>query len=471
MTVPGEAADEAFRVAGRLGSRAGGPWDVFGESIRRYEIHLNGPNVELVRGPIHLEGYGVRLLRPVEGQTSVGFASATDLSDAGIDRTLLDAETASRYSRFPARSVELPKAGAMSPGHVDTVDLRLWERPQEALDAFVAELVRSFGDRTDAMPSFGSVRATLAEVTIANSEGAERRFARTRVDLEVAVKSSGGAEGAPPGEYWVNRSSVRLDPGGLAEDVGEWCRKAKEVRHASPTPSGELTVVFPAEVLADILPDVLGFRLGGSAELRGMMTPIGTEVGPSTLDVVDDGRFPFGLASAPWDDEGTPQSSRRLIGHGKVQEPLYDLLHASALGHKPTGSGRRDQAVFAPWFHFTLPPGPGPTTVVVAPGDAGSDGEIAEAVRDGLWIDQLGYAFPDPASSAFGGEVRMGYRIRNGRRAEPVRGGTVGGVLFSAPGAPSVLRSIERIGTVGRLVGRLCSPTIAVGRMTVAGSG
>jgi len=250
-----------------------------------------------------------------------------------------------------------------------------------------------------------------------------------------------------------------------------WCRKASEVRRAAPMPSGEISVVFPAEVLADFLPEILGYRLGGVAALRHMMPAVGSEVASPELDVTDDGLFPFGIGSSPWDDEGTPQRPRPLLAHGTVDEPLYDLLHGSALGQRPTGSGRRDTASFAPWFHFTRAPIPGPSTTVVAPGTAGSDRELAEAVGEGVWIDQLGYAFPDPVSSAFGGEVRLGYRIRQGRIAEPIRGGTVGGVLFADAGAPSVLRSIHHIGSHPRLVGRLSTPTMAVEGMTVSSSG
>jgi predicted Zn-dependent protease len=471
MSASEDHDDSAFRIAARLRSRPGEQWDVYAESLRHYEVHLNGAHVELLRGPIRLVGYGLRLLRPVAGQMGVGFASATDPSDRGIDRTVADAEAAGRYARFPAKAVELPSGGGGAAPQVETVDRTLAERPEESLDAYVSELLAPFDGRSGVVPSFGSVRATLAEVTIANSEGAERRFARTMVDFEFAVKATGGPEGAPPGEYWVNRASVRLDPKGLADEVEGWCRKASDVRRAAPTPSGTLSVVFPATVLSDFLPEIVGYRLGGVAELRGMMPAPGTLVAPETLGITDDGLFPFGLGSSPWDDEGTPQLPRRLVTGGKVDEPLYDLLYASALGRRPTGSGRRDQSAFLPWFHFPIPPGPGTTTMVVAPGGGGSDEELAESVGEGIWVDQLGYAFPDPVSSAFGGEVRVGYRIRHGKLAEPVRGGTVGGLLFAEAGASSVLRSVSHIGSRPTLVGRLSAPAIAVRGLTVAGAG
>jgi hypothetical protein len=44
-------------------------------------------------------------------------------------------------------------------------------------------------------------------------------------------------------------------------------------------------------------------------------------------------------------------------------------------------------------------------------------------------------------------------------------------VLFSEAGAPSVLRSIQHIGSRSRLAGRISTPTIAVAGMTVSGVG
>ena len=107
--------------------------------------------------------------------------------------------------------------------------------------------------------------------------------------------------------------------------------------------------------------------------------------------------------------------------------------------------------------------------MVVEPGTGGSDAEIAEIAGDGIWLQQLGWASPDAISGAFGGEIRIGYRIRNGKLAEPVRGGTIGGTVVAPPGTPSLLSCISAIGSEARLVDDLSSPTLLVKPLTVAG--
>lgn len=463
-------AQTAMRVAEALrAKKVDGPWDVFGERIRRYEIHLNGREIEMVRGPIHFEGYGLRLFRSAGEATGVGFASTSDLSAPGIDESLSTAESTAKLSRFPARSIALPGSAGGGLKAVETVDSNLWGQPEETLRGFVHRLFGAFEGRRNEVPSFGSVRASLVEATLANSEGVERRFKGTLVDFELAVKGSGGPEGPAPGEYWVNARTRRVESAVIPARVEEWCQKSQDVRRAVPPPSGALSVLFPVRVLADVLPSILGYRLAGGAQLRRMSPPVGTRVGPESLTIHDDGLLPFAPSTAPVDDEGTPAQRTALVEKGEVRQILQDVAHASALGAVPTANGRRDSVDFVPWFHFTRPPGPGPTTIVVAPGDGGNDAEMVEGVEDGIWLDQLGYAFPDPISAAFGGEIRMAYRIRHGKLAEPVRGGTVGGVVLADPGAPSLLSGVGAIGSHSQLAGSLSSPTLRIDRFSVAG--
>ncbi len=467
MSASPDAAETALRVADQL-KGGDGPWDVFGESIRRYELHLNGDRVEMLRGPITVEGFGYREIRPSGDGVRIGFAASCDLTERGIARAVQAATRAGEYASFPAKGVELPYE--LPRGlNVETVDPSLWGRPAESIEAYVSALLAPFSGRPDPVPSFGSVRVTLSETTLANSAGAFGRYPRTTADLEFAIRASGGPEGAPAGEYWVDRRSTRLDPARIGAEASAWAEKAKDARRAAPARSGSVPVVLPPEVLADILPTTLGFRFSASATLRGMSLPVGELLGHPSLTLRDDGLLPFGLASAPWDDEGTPRACRTLLEAGRAAEPNADLLHGNATGRASTGSARRDTPMAKPWYRFPLAPSVQPSTIVLAPGGAGSDAELLESIGEGVWIEQLGQAFPDGVSTAFGGEIRLGYAIRGGRLAEPIRGGTVGGVALAGPGQPSLLASMELIGREPRLVEGLQAPTVGIRPLSISG--
>jgi predicted Zn-dependent protease len=461
------AADVAFRVAERL--KAPGPWEVIGEHSRKFEIHLQGSRVELERGPIAIEGYGIRLFRPRSSNLGTGFQASSDLSPAGIATAAADAETIARHAEFPATSLELPSGHGPGPD-VTVVDPALWSDPARAVREYVAALLAAFGGRPGAVPSFGSVKATLSEYSMANSAGLRVSYPATHVELEVAVKAFGGPEGRPPGEFWVTESSRRLETQGLPGEVDTWCRYAADVRRAVAPPTGDQAVVLPADVLAGILPSVLGGRFTGAARLRKIAPEVGTTVGGELATVRDDGAYAWGPGSAPFDDEGSPRSRHTLIDHGTVTGLLYDSLYASAFSERSTASADRTTSGPGGEYRFAHAPGPGVTTLVLPPGSGGTDRELYETVGDGILVTQLGWAYPDPIGGTFGGEIRIGYRIKGGKLAEPVRGGTVGGSVLAPKGTPSLLANLEAVGSTPTLAGQVASPAVVVRPLSVAGA-
>ena len=466
LSRPGDAA--AFRVADQLAGKE--PWEVFGERIRRYEIHLNGGKIEITRGPIALEGYGVRVFRNHDGVTGIGHQASNDFSPEGIREALSDAERGARHASFPSPDVVLPTGHGATGGIVEVLDRGLWEYPMDSLDAFVSALQTAFEGRKQSSLSFGSVRATLSETSICNSSGLRTGYGHTTVDLEVGVKAFGGPEGPAPGEYWVNDSDRRLRPAELGLRVTEWCRYAEDVRRGGPPPTGEMAVVVPPSVLAGILPTVFGGRFTGSARIRQVAPTSGTRLGAEIATIRDDGRIPWAPMSSPVDDEGVPQRRRTLLDHGAVSEILYDSLHAGTFRTNSTGSGFRGlSSGFRTWFRFLRPPLVGPSTITLDPGEGGTDAELVEAARDGIWVQQIGWSSPDPLTGAFGGEIRLAYRIRNGKLAESIRGGTVGGVALAHEGSPSLMTRLEAIGSRVGFSEPVLSPPVLVRPLAVAG--
>lgn len=462
----GDAA--AFRVADRLAGHE--PWEVFGERIRRYEVHLTRDGIEMTRGPIVLEGYGIRVFRPREDATGVGFQASNEFSDEAVRSTLEDAERIARYASFPAARFELPTGHGATGGIVEVLDRGLWEYPVDSLDGYVASLRAAFEGRKQAAISFGSVRATLTETSLCNSSGLRTGYGHTTVDVEVGVKAFGGPEGPSPGEYWVNETDRRLKSQELAGRVSEWCRYAEDVRRGRPPPTGEMAVVLPPSVLAGILPAVFDGRFTGTARLRHVSPKTEATLGTELASVHDDGRIAWAPMSSPVDDEGVPQRRRTLLDHGRVSDLLYDSLHAGAFGLRSTGNGFRGLAGGnRNWFRFLQAPVLSTSTIALEPGGGGTDAELVEAARDGIWIQQIGWSSPDPFTAAFGGEIRLGYRIRDGKLAEPIRGGTVGGVALAAEGSPSLMTHLEAVGSDAAFWGPVSSPPALVRPLSVAG--
>jgi predicted Zn-dependent protease len=469
MSTPKSTADTAFRVAEHL-KHLKDPWDVYGERTRSYELHLGGKGVELTRGPILMEGYGLRVLHPRGEKTATGFQASTDASAAGIDAVLKDADSVARYSEFPAKNVSLPSGAHQATPDSQIADSALWSDAPRTLSEYAAAVFAAFEGRKGVTVSFGSVKAACIEVTMANSAGLSASYAHTTVGFELAVKAYDGPEGPAPGEYWVDTGGRRLEPARLPQLADQWSRYAEDARRAKSPPSGDLAVVVPPSVLDAILPAALAMKLSGRGQLRDLSPPHGSLLGQAGLTLIDDGTIPWALGTSPWDDEGTPQGQHPLVADGVSSGLLYDAMYGNALGHPSTGNGVRSAAFqLGGMRRFTRSPGPSTSTLSIRQGTGGTDEELIEAAGDGIWVQQLGWASPDPLTTAFGGEIRIGYRIRHGKLAEPIRGGTLGGLVVSTPGTPSLMSSLAAIGSTPELGEGVFVPSVLVRPLTVAG--
>ena len=120
-------------------------------------------------------------------------------------------------------------------------------------------------------------------------------------------------------------------------------------------------------------------------------------------------------------------------------------------------------------MRFAAAPGIGPTAIVLEPGNGGPTPKSWRQRRTASGSNSSAGPARVPLSGAFGGEIRIGYRIRHGK-IRAVRGGTVGGVVLGPPGTASMLTSITVLGSTARLIDNFSGPTVLVKPLTVAGA-
>ncbi len=446
-----------------------GPWELFGQRLSRFELYADGLRTETVRGPLLIEGVGLRLFRPSPEGLGVGFQATTDLSEPGLRQLIEDAETTARHARFPTPRVTLPTGAPRRPGGPRVEDPKLSGAPVETVREYLEAVLSECSRASDVAPSFGSVRATIAETTLVNSEGLSVGYRETFAELELALKSVGTSRHDAAGEYWITRALRRLDRSTLTVDGPQWTTLARDVRRATATPGGPLPVALPASLLSEIVPSAIRLRFSGAGRLRKMAIPDGTPVAAAPVTLVRDPTVDWSVGSAPVDDEGAVPARLALVSGGKLEHLLYDALHASAFDLPTNAAAGRAPDLAPSWRRFQGRPHPTTGTLAIEPGPDGTDEELLEAIVDGVWIDQLGWPNPDGMSGSFGGEIRIGYRIRHGRLAEPIRGGTLGGLVFSASGEPSLLGSVRKLGSTARLEGSLVAPTLVTDGLTLSG--
>ena len=186
----------------------------------------------------------------------------------------------------------------------------------------------------------------------------------------------------------------------------------------------------------------------------------GTAVASEIVSIVDDPMRDASPMKTAFDGEGVATYRKNVIENGVLKTLLYDLTTAKKAGVETTANGQRggySSPVHIAPFAFSLA--------------AGKDTEedLFAAVSDGIYVTECKgfHAGANAVTGDFSIES-AGFRIRNGKRAEPIKSFTVAGNFFD------LLKQIERVADTvdwGISGGFTCfgSPAVLVRSMNVAG--
>ena len=183
--------------------------------------------------------------------------------------------------------------------------------------------------------------------------------------------------------------------------------------------AGEMPVVMGNGFGGVIFHEACGHPLETEA-LRRKATPfagrIGELVAHPCLTAIDDGTVPNAWGSIALDDEGMPTQRTVLIENGVLKAFLSDRVGAQECGLPRTGSARRESYKYAPVSRMR--------NTFIAAGSSSLDEMLASA-GNGLYAARMGGGSVNPATGEFNFAVEEGYRIRDGKIAEPLRGATL----------------------------------------------
>lgn len=254
--------------------------------------------------------------------------------------------------------------------------------------------------------------------------------------------------------------------GGCFEDLKELPQKAVRAAldklGAVTIPSGKYNVVFDGRQFRSFLSAFSSVFSAKNAQkgLSLLAGKEGTQVASPIVTLTDDPMRKGSSLQTPFDGEGVATARRNVIENGVLKTLLYDLTCAKKAGVESTGNGQKSSysapVSIAP-YHFSLLPG------------TASEEELLSAAGDGIFITACKgfHAGANAVTGDFSIES-AGFRIRNGKLAEPIKSFTVAGNFFD------LLQSISLIGnhTLWGLPGSFPafgSPSVLVPNMSVAG--
>ncbi|MBI3449584.1 MAG: hypothetical protein HY049_11800 [Acidobacteria bacterium] len=274
--------------------------------------------------------------------------------------------------------------------------------------------------------------ATISTVLLVNSSGFSGSFRQSMARLDLTMS-------AGPDRRHVSARVVRAARSlrGLAADsaIVEAIGLMEEAESPKLPPAGIHEVVLgpraAAEIVAAVAPWVTQGVAAGAEGSRRAAPSRGERIGGQALTMLDDGRIPGGVASAPFDGEGCRTQRTVVIERGVVRELLRDLTGGEG-GEGSTGNGVRASFRESPELktsNFFIKPG------------AGSPAELIASLKQGIRITTLG-RLPrlSGPESAFAVPF-TGRWIEGGRLGAPLAGGYLAGT------AREILGEIEAAGT------------------------
>jgi PmbA protein len=415
---------------------------------RELSIELRDERVETLKEAEEI-GMGVRVLN----QGRMGFAYSSDLSREAILEVVDNAVsisncmTADEYQSLVEPSTSYPQLSCFDQQIVDT--------PLEekiALARASEKAARQFDNRINLVEK-SAYEDSQSFTMIMNSKGLNVSFRENLAGIYIALVAREEEDSQTGFAVMARRKIINLDP----EECGrEAATRAVRSLKAKSIASQQLPCIMEPYVATRFMGLLLP-SLFGDAVLKGKSLwagKMGEPVASPILTLIDDGILPGGLASAPFDGEGTPTRKNELIRKGLLQSYLYDNYSACKAGVQSTGNGRRGS--------FRSLPAIGSSNLIISPGTMTPEQMIAELDSGLLITEVMGMHTANPISGDFSLGA-CGILIEAGQLTRPVRGITIAGNLHQ------LLQNIEALGSDLRFYGAKAAPSIRFKQLSIGG--
>ena len=295
------------------------------------------------------------------------------------------------------------------------------------------------------------------EVFLASSRGVRGTYRENSCYLFAYVLAEQDGQVDTGLSYSIGRDISDLQASACGREAAQ---RACDLLGGHKCPSMKATVVLDPFVAASFI-GVLSAALTADAVQKGrslFAALEGTEVAGAAVNLYDDGVRPDGLASAPFDGEGTPCRRTPLIQDGVLAGFLYDVYTARKAGRQSTGNGLRAS--------YRSVPSVRPTNLVVEGSTTPLADVIAGIERGVLVTNAVGvHSGANPVSGEFSVGIN-GRLIESGRLSTPVREVTLAGDIIS------MLKGIVAFGDDARWMagGSIFTPSIVIEGMSIGGA-
>jgi len=378
------------------------------------------------------------------GQRS-GSASTTDLSPAALRDTVRAACTIAKYT------AEDDCAGLADPALLakDFPDLDLyypWHPPVEQVIelALTAETVARNADARITNSEGASLSTHEGLEVYGNTHGFLGQSAGTRHSLSLSVIAED--EKGMQRDYWytVARDAKALDsPEAVGREAAHRSLRRLDSRKLS---TRTCPVLYEAPIASSLLSHLVGAVRGSSLYRQAsfLLDHLGKPIFADFVRIHEQPHLKHALGSTSFDSEGVTTKPRDLVRDGVLQGYVLDSYSARKLKMISTGNA-------GGVHNLTIEPGADDLTALL------------RRMHTGLLVTELiGFGVNTVTGDYSRGAA--GFWIENGEIQYPVEEITIAGNL------KDMFRNIAAIGNDVDTRGNICSGSILIENMTVAGS-
>lgn len=415
---------------------------------RELSVDVNQGKVETLKEAEEI-GLGVRVFN----QGRLGFAYSSDLSGRAVAQLVQDAIDISQHIPLDLYN-QLPEPVYSYPT-LDIYDPEIFVTPLENKIELAREterVARALDSRIELVERAGYEEADF-KTLIMNSKGLLAAAQGNYCALYISLVAQDEEDSQTGFAVMGQKRLAELDPAAVGQEAA--CRALRSLR-GTTVATATMPCIMEPSVTARFL-SLLAVSLQGDAVLKGksmLKDRLGDIIAAAAVNLVDDGGLPGGLGAFPFDGEGLPCQKTSLLQDGYLKAFLYDNYSALKADQVSTGNGQRAS--------FRSLPSVGITNLVLSPG-LNDPADLRKDITTGILITEvMGMHTANPISGDFSLGA-SGIMIRKGELAEPVRGITIAGNLFTW------LKNIQAVGSDLRFYGARAAPSIRLEGISVGG--
>jgi len=327
-------------------------------------------------------------------------------------------------------------------------DVRGRAAEDKIADALALERIARDTDSRIENSSGSRVADSSGTVALANSLGFANSYRASQSFASCGPIARDGKTLRPGAYGAASRSYAALEPiGSIARTAA---RRAVASIGARKPATARCPVIFDRDVASLVLADLFSAVNAANVAIGNsfLLGAAGTRLGSELVTIVDDGRLPNGLGTAPFDAEGVATRRTAVFERGTFRSFLYDTYYGRKLGAASTGNASGG--------------GIGPTNFYLEPGLQTPEELIAGTAHGVFITDTIGFA-TESVTGTYSRGAR-GFAIENGELAHPIDEFTIAGNLTA------MLAALDGVANDLVFDQSIVAPTFRIAEMTVSGS-